>query len=444
MKRSLSDRLGPVIFAVSLGALCVSYGVVAAWWGWFPAIMLGHANETLNNIRQNWKNDLELEPTRHLVAPAIASRSLDNGGFQMHIPGAAEPGYTLISGLNPDQDVSFHAVSLYDGTGQLVHRWPIHYEALDPKGRSPANVMLHGMEVFPDGSLAVTFDGGAVLARLDPCGKPIWALQHDYHHSISADGAGGLWAWRGEGIWRVDAVTGEETEVLDLRRDIIPAGGDVQRGLFFVRTAVPESDPGTRPLIDVDDPFHPNDVEALRPDMAAAFPMFRAGDLLVSFRELNLIGVLDPKTGLLKWSRQGPWLKQHDPDFEADGTISVYDNAPGTGVSAIRSVNPATNEVRTLFEGSPETPFYSWRRGKHQTLGNGDILVTEAEHGRVFEIDPAGRIVWERDMAWDKARNMIVTEARHVPADFFAAGVPSCSDDGPKQSAALVPDLRGG
>jgi hypothetical protein len=29
-------------------------------------------------------------------------------------------------------------------------------------------------------------------------------------------------------------------------------------------------------------------------------------------------------------------------------------------------------------------------------------------------------------MGWDADRNLVVTEARHLPPDFFADGLPSC------------------
>ena len=50
------------------------------------------------------------------------------------------------------------------------------------------------------------------------------------------------------------------------------------------------------------------------------------------------------------------------------------------------------------FTGSERQPFYSNERGKQQALPNGNILVTEAFAGRVFELargDGGTRMVWE-------------------------------------------------
>jgi len=33
--------------------------------------------------------------------------------------------------------------------------------------------------------------------------------------------------------------------------------------------------------------------------------------------------------------------------------------------------------------------------GKHQALPNGNMLITESDNGRAFEIDESGEIVWE-------------------------------------------------
>lgn len=418
----MSDRGGLALFVASAMLLSGAAGIAIARNDWFPNPQLSAAMGTFRDLRDHWRNDLALEPTRHLV-PAPRSDRSEPAAFAMHAPELAEPGYVAIAGLAREQAVAPFEVGLYDDDGALVHRWPVRYQDLDPDGPKPLHVMLHGLEVFADGSIAVTFDAGRAIARLDPCGTPMWVTRGNYHHSIADDGEGGLWVWRDETIVRLDAETGAETKSLDLRTEIMTAAGG-QGGVFAVRSTIAGPD---KPLDFPSDPFHANDVEPLTPAMAAAFPGFEAGDLLLSLREQNLVAVVDPDDGTLRWWQNGPWLKQHDPDFQPDGTITVFDNHTGSGASRILRIDPETRAVETVFAGSEAFAFYSWQRGKHQMLPGGNALVTDAEQGRVFEAAPDGTVVWERDMGWDENRNMIVTEARHLPPGFFADGAPTCA-----------------
>jgi hypothetical protein len=341
----------------------------------------------------------------------------------MYRPEDAAPGYTLVAGLSTNQSRSAFDVVLYDAAGKVLHEWPVDYSILDPEGLKPLNVMLHGMEVFDDGSLAVTFDAGNVIARIDPCGQPIWITPGEFHHSITSDDQGGLWAWRNETIVHLDAGSGETLSELSLQDTILHAGGG-QQGVLSIRSYI---DGEGLPLRYDWDAFHANDVEPLRAEMADAFPQFEAGDLLVSLRELNLLAVIDPDDGRLLWWQHGPWFKQHDPDFQPDGTITVYDNASGSGASRILRMDPASRRVETVFAGSEAVPFYSWQRGKHQMLPNGNVLLTEAERGRILEVTAKGELVWERDQAWDADHNVVVTEARHLDPGFFQGGAPGQS-----------------
>ena len=174
------------------------------------------------------------------------------------------------------------------------------------------------------------------------------------------------------------------------------------------------------------DPFHLNDAEILDHQKASVFPLFEVGDLLLSFRELNLIAILDPDDYILKWWQIGPWYRQHDPDFLDDGTISVYNNNTGFGNSGIVSVNPQSGVVKTLFKGSKRIPFYSWRRGKHQHLKNGNILITESEAGEVFEVDAGGDLVWQYQNIFDESRNGLINDAIQLPLDFFEPNALRC------------------
>ncbi|RMC29509.1 arylsulfotransferase family protein [Paracoccus alkanivorans] len=425
MKYKLSESIGPIMSVVSLAVIAVVYGTVATWWNWFPAPQIGLAHHTLKDVAANWKNDIGLAPTRHLVTPVAANSGPDRG-LSGKPAGSTAEGYVLVAGLSETQDDTFHVVRLYDGQGNEVHRWPVHYDLLDTE-RRPQNVMLHGMEVFEDGSLALTFDEGHAIARIDACGKSMWSLHDGYHHSINRDGEGRLVTLRNDDVVRLDENTGEILSSVGLRKEMVEGGNADQRAMLHIRTRTPENADET--VTYLADPFHTNDAEPLRAEMADAFPMFEAGDVLFSLRELNLITVIDPETGRMKWWHYGPWFKQHDPDFQPDGRITLLDNATGTGKSRILAIRPGEEKVETLFEGSDELPFYTWRRGKHQFLPDGNILLTEAEGGRVLEVTPEGELVWERHFKWDAEQNVVITEARYVPRDFFENGAPSCGPE---------------
>ena len=68
-----------------------------------------------------------------------------------------------------------------------------------------------------------------------------------------------------------------------------------------MRTHMPET--AADEMTYLDDPFHPNDAEALRPEMAGAFPMFEAGDAMIFAAMGAAVGVMSLcLIGLLVWS----------------------------------------------------------------------------------------------------------------------------------------------
>lgn len=264
MKPSSSDRLASILFVLSLFILAMVYGVFAAWRNWFPAPQIGLAYGTLVDLSRNWKNDFGLEPTRHLVTSGGAGNGLAREGAGQ----LSQKGYVLIAGLNDRQEESFHAVRLIDSSGREVYRWPIHYDRLDPAIK-PANVMLHGMEVFEDGSLILTFDAGNVISRVDACGQPVWVREGEFHHAVTRDGRGRIVTLLGDGIAWLDAETGELLHQLEIVNDMTTVDSGFQRAMLEIRTRTPEND--GQALDYLPDPFHINDAEPLRPDMAAAF-----------------------------------------------------------------------------------------------------------------------------------------------------------------------------
>lgn len=156
--------------------------------------------------------------------------------------------------------------------------------------------------------------------------------------------------------------------------------------------------------------------------MADEYPLFEAGDLLVSLREPHLVFVLDPDTKETKWHASAPFIQQHDPDFVGDGWIGVFDNNEdfterGTmlGGSRIVAIQPHTDSMEIRFPTSASDPFYTDVRGKFQRVPNGNMLLTEAQAGRVVEVAPTGQTVWEWiHPPYDARQVPVVTKATRL------------------------------
>jgi len=162
--------------------------------------------------------------------------------------------------------------------------------------------------------------------------------------------------------------------------------------------------------------------------------MFSAGDILLSSRNTNLIMVLDGATHDIKWRRIAPAHGQHDPDFQPNGEISIYDNRVGgdasrknaflgtAGGSRIIAVRPDKFGYRTIYESDEHNAFYSKYRGKHQMLENGNVLITESEGGRVFEATPDGKIAWMLVNKYDEKTVGWLMSATRYPQTYSAIG----------------------
>ncbi len=141
------------------------------------------------------------------------------------------------------------------------------------------------------------------------------------------------------------------------------------------------------------DIFHTNAVEILQ---EAKKGLWKKGDLLVSVRDLDLLVVFDRHSGRIRW-RFGPGILEqpHNPTLLDNGNILIFDNGTRSKRSRVIEVDPQSKRIVWTYQGSPEHPFFSEVRGGCQKLKNGNVLITDSERGRVFEVDRAGEIVWE-------------------------------------------------
>lgn len=173
----------------------------------------------------------------------------------------------------------------------------------------------------------------------------------------------------------------------------------------------------------VGDPLHTNAVNLIGAEFADAVPFAEEGDLLLSFRELNAVGILDPERQELRWATRGPWIGQHDADPLPEGTILLFDNygdyQRDRGISRVIEFDPRTMEIVWEYGGSAEQPLESAIRSEQQRLENGNTLIVESNRGRILEVTPQGEIVWEflNPARGGEAESQIaiVASARRVP-----------------------------
>lgn len=341
--------------------------------------------------------------------------------------------YLLVTSMFDDEN----AMRLIDHRGEIVHEWIFDVRELFPEsGVDTFGADLHGSLVLPDGSAVANFDYLG-LARIDRHGEPVFQLSdfdngalrfEKTHHSVWLTERGTFWV--PAQVRRTRPYKSFSTPVMDELMVEVDDDGNVLRGLSILEIFVENGLEAliSRPHVDEEFPdlFHLNDIEELSSDLADAFPLFEAGDLLISLRQPNLVAVVDPDTRAIKWHGKGGWAAQHDPDFEPDGSVSLYDNTGlehqrGSKASRILRINPVTDEVKEAYR---DPGFYSEIRGKHQIRQDGSILIAEFATGRVLLVSPEGRVVFEyanpRGTNWSgQTEYYEITQAELIPHDYF-------------------------
>lgn len=394
--------------------------------------------------------------------------NLKSDGDPIHfLQPSRQPGSGVTRNLRTDDGNLILLSSYFDGgneirlmrrDGTVLARWPLSYSAHFPDAShmrgaptTDRNIDVHGMLIDPDGSVVFTYEYGGMV-KLSRCGDVLWTLRHQTHHSIEPAQRGGYWVPGRQQIRAADhqnfpPFTRKSAEI-DFDDDQILRVSDDGRIIEQVSVARLLKDNGLESILTASghsywpdrvfdyELVHLNKIAELSDAYADAFAQFEAGDLMLSLRQLNLVLVVDPNTWRVKWYQTGPWLRQHDPDFNADGTITVFNNNTyryqlGGGdrsklssprVSNIMRINPVTRETEVVYGNRVGQEFLTVIRGKHSMTTQGGVIVTEFEAGRVFETDAQGEIVWEYINRYDDQQVLEITEARlYRNSDFTVA-----------------------
>lgn len=322
--------------------------------------------------------------------------------------GAADDGAVILSRY--DGDAKRGVVELVENaTGEVLHAWRPDIRAINARSKLPAEVVnlsrdfparryvLHHPYAFDDGSLL--FHGmGSPLVRIDACSRVMWTLDGDFHHSIERDADGHFWTAENlhpPTLHNVDAKF-EDNAITRFSAE----------GAVLFRKSVGQIliDNGLRHLIYSNetyetDPIHINDVQPVQADG----PYWRKGDVFLSLRHLSMVALYRPSTNDIVWSKQGPWMMQHDVDIVSDHEIAIFNNdamatphGPKTrGASAITVYDFAADAMREPFRaGFEKHSIRTETAGLFRLLPGGAVMVEEHDYGRLLAIDAGGALRW--------------------------------------------------
>jgi len=288
---------------------------------------------------------------------------------------------------------------LIDMNGMVVHTWPVIRSQL--------------AEILPNGNLLVDSFGPRGLYELLPDGRRVWSWMHNYHHDFFVLPNGNIITL----IYKIESVVEgyypPDLEPKHMRTDVvveINRKGEIlwsfsfsehlkdlcdASGLKLPVSYARELPDGSIVEYGPADWAHTNTIEVL-PDtpLGRRDSRFRAGNLLFSFRNLDIIGVIDRRKEEIVWAwGLGELDGQHQPTMLSNGNILIFDNGTYRGYSRVIEINPASGEI--VWEDSDGENFYSPYRSGVQRLPNGNTLICESDAGRIFEVTPDKEIVWD-------------------------------------------------
>ncbi|MGH7140950.1 MAG: arylsulfotransferase family protein, partial [Pirellulales bacterium] len=363
-------------------------------------------------------------------------------------------GYTLYT-CSADEQSGTQAL-LIDMRHRLVHRWSMDFSKIRPErhesSRTGRSACFFGTYLYPNGDLLVVFHGRSSqdvgLAKLDAQSNLVWFRPETIHHDVDVAEDGTIYALQKE-ICRVPPAGVERVRLpcaLDLLLALSPDGKLLRTPISILEAfrdspyaellaAIEEPDQSHQPpagstaqcatplvfrdASGINDALHLNCVRSLSSELAAKFPAFKAGQVLISLRNPSVIAMLDPLRGRVVWAARGPWLAQHDPQFLDNGHLLIFDNLGSPRGSRVLEFDPRTQAIPWSYSGSAAGSFYTSERGMSQRLPNGNTFIVDSEGGEMIEVTSDGEGVWSYSLD-----RFIASGRRYAPEQlpFLAPG----------------------
>ena len=320
-------------------------------------------------------------------------------GLIAHDPAMSAGGYTLIAPQTADGNVY-----LIDIGGEIVHQWkmpvrPGRHAVILPNG----NLGYNGNHAAsPDRYAPWSMWHGGDFYEVTPQGKTVWHYEDPAHHHDAQ------WLSNGNLLYAACELLPREFAAR------VPGGhasapdepmyGDVIREvdrngkLVWEWRASEHLDPEAFPIAPGFGRYHWPLVNGLGVDAQ--------GRVLMSLRTTSGVIGVDRATGKVALHIPPSVVShQHAPVPLDNGNILVFDNGnfrDGAHVafSRVLEIDPSNNSVVWSYADEMVNAFYTAFMGNAQRLHNGNTHVTESATGRLFEVTPAGEVVWEYVIPW--------------------------------------------
>lgn len=321
-------------------------------------------------------------------------------------------GFTLFTNLNiTDMPFDHGTVYLVDLYGRIVHSWKTNnktqYAMLKPDGNLLTTQAKITDKNFPQAARITS------IQELSTDSNVIWEYENgSMHHDFDVLPNGNLAVLVWEKVpqeiaqaikggksgteFNKETIFSDRVLEIDQDKNVVWSWNTVDH-LDLTEDEIP-------PFFPREQWTHANSLMYVQSD-----PFFQKEAYLVSMRYLNSVFLINKETGEIIWkSPKGLLGHQHDATMLKNGNVLVFNNAFYSFVSPTNSynygsevleINPKTNEVVWQFSGG-NNPLDKSRLTEvilsgAQRLSNGNTLITLGTSGRIMEVTPDKKIVWD-------------------------------------------------
>lgn len=419
-----TDRIFQLIFFAALAFLLFSAGVLVQYFEVWPSGYYTHALEAYQaqQEKQAMIAEAKKQPRMDAAKLTETARVITTNADRM------QPGTTLVCG---EQSSLF----LIDAQGKLLHSWALQYYKAFPNPAHitdpvpDASINCVSAYAYPSGDVLVVYHAvgdtpyGYGLAKLDRESRVIWSYSRNVHHDVYVADDGTIYTLTQEFVKK--PIPGLEDAKYPILADgiaILDASGKERDHIplleAFLGTPYEEELKKAHPGREKFDYIHTNSIMPLEERLAAKFPMFEVGDLLVSARNYNLVFVVSPKTKKVKWGLQGGWRGQHHARFLDNGAIQIFDNNGFLGegknrLSRLLEVDPASGDTSWTYIGKGDGMFYTDWNGSQESQPNGNVLIIASKPGRLLEV------ARDKQLVWSYTQKMPIYSAHRYAPDYF-------------------------